>query len=540
MSTPFMCDANYTIREVNNDLSTLENAIALAVEKHRGQVDKAGAPYILHPLRVMLAVSSEHERMAAVLHDVVEDCGVTLDDLRERGFPEAVVEAVEALTKRPDEHGPDRYFSFVERAGQDEIARVVKLADIEDNMDLSRIDAPTEDDLVRVERYRKARKLLEAIGRERAGTSAWTRSRPDREAGATPRVTGASRLPGGAHAERWRREAGQAAPSILSLKSKVTIEEVEAECPDSRPAGDAGAERQGARPIIACDFYIEGAERDVPHGEGKAPQGEPRVPRLGRITNIDHHAPLPEMERPVTSTQLAAEYLVAGFDPAAAPAPWVVINHTDCDSVLSSAIVMGLIEPHECFVAASIAADHTGEEDEIADLLQALDEGREGNRTDEQYVESLRNLILLREGKPLELCAKRALELRRARRAAAKQLVADGRLEREGGLAWAIVDEQIDGALFPVLLPDAVLIMLAFPHPNFPDRWAMKLRLGLGAPPGLTLHSLRITEWDPGFGGRWNAGSNKRPLRNGVGGTTMEPRDYANRLKARLMEQARS
>ncbi|MGZ7078608.1 MAG: GTP pyrophosphokinase, partial [Thermoanaerobaculia bacterium] len=63
-------------------MSTLERAIAIAAEKHAGQTDKAGAPYILHPLRVMLRVSTNDERITAVLHDVVEDCGVTLEDLR--------------------------------------------------------------------------------------------------------------------------------------------------------------------------------------------------------------------------------------------------------------------------------------------------------------------------------------------------------------------------------------------------------------------------------------------------------------------------
>lgn len=152
-------------------MTTLDRAVALAVEKHAGQLDKGGAPYILHPLRVMLAVSGEYECMAAVLHDVVEDCGVTIDELRDRGLPEPVVEAVEALTKRPDEHGAERYFEFVERAGQNDIARAVKLADLTDNMDLSRIALPTERDFARVERYRKAKKLLEAIERGRARVS---------------------------------------------------------------------------------------------------------------------------------------------------------------------------------------------------------------------------------------------------------------------------------------------------------------------------------------------------------------------------------
>lgn len=136
----------------------LENAIALAAKAHSGQVDKAGAPYILHPLRMMLKLTTPEERMAALLHDVVEDCGVTLDDLRAQGFSEAVVAAVDALTRRDGES----YESFVERADLDPIGRRVKLADLEDNSDLSRIPNPTPRDFERLEKYRRAIAYLQA------------------------------------------------------------------------------------------------------------------------------------------------------------------------------------------------------------------------------------------------------------------------------------------------------------------------------------------------------------------------------------------
>ena len=84
-------------------MSTLEKAIEIAARAHTGQVDKAGAPYILHPLRLMMAVRRPNERMAAVLHDVVEDTDVTLDDLRAAQFQEEVLDAVDALTKRKGE-----------------------------------------------------------------------------------------------------------------------------------------------------------------------------------------------------------------------------------------------------------------------------------------------------------------------------------------------------------------------------------------------------------------------------------------------------
>ena len=137
-------------------MSTLERAIALAAEAHAGMVDKAGAPYILHPLRVMLRVDGERARIAAVLHDVVEDTDWTIERLREEGFDPEVLAAVDALTRREGED----YYDFCRRAARHPIARVVKRADIEDNLDLSRIPDPTPADHARVERYRRALELL--------------------------------------------------------------------------------------------------------------------------------------------------------------------------------------------------------------------------------------------------------------------------------------------------------------------------------------------------------------------------------------------
>jgi guanosine-3',5'-bis(diphosphate) 3'-pyrophosphohydrolase len=116
-------------------MPTLDRAIEIAVRAHTGQIDKAGQPYILHPLRVMFAVRSLHERMTAVLHDVVEDTPVSLSDLRSDGFPAEVLDAIRALTKTA---GEDRIAAAM-RAAENPIARVVKLADVTDNMDLSRI-----------------------------------------------------------------------------------------------------------------------------------------------------------------------------------------------------------------------------------------------------------------------------------------------------------------------------------------------------------------------------------------------------------------
>jgi GTP diphosphokinase / guanosine-3',5'-bis(diphosphate) 3'-diphosphatase len=137
-------------------MSTLERAIEVAAKAHTGQVDKAGEPYILHPLRVMLSVQSPHERMAAVLHDVVEDTPLTFDALVAEGFSVEVVDALRCLTK----YDGEKRIAAAERAVQNSIARVVKLADVADNMNLGRISAPTEKDYARLKEYEQVRAIL--------------------------------------------------------------------------------------------------------------------------------------------------------------------------------------------------------------------------------------------------------------------------------------------------------------------------------------------------------------------------------------------
>jgi (p)ppGpp synthase/HD superfamily hydrolase len=131
---------------------TLEDAIALAVEAHRGQRDKAGQTYILHPLRVMMRLETDTERMVAVLHDVVEDSPWTLERLRGLGYPEEVLGALDCLTKREGE----TYEAFIERVLPHPLARRVKRADLEDNMDVRRLPAVTAKDAERLARYRAA------------------------------------------------------------------------------------------------------------------------------------------------------------------------------------------------------------------------------------------------------------------------------------------------------------------------------------------------------------------------------------------------
>lgn len=140
--------------------ATIEDAIELAVKSHRGQTDKYDQPYILHVLGVAGRCRSIEEKLVAFLHDVVEDTDTTFDDLRKCGFSERIIEAVDCLTRRRNE----TYDAFVQRIAPNPLARAVKLADLEDNMDIRRSNRPIkEKDGERMEKYRKAWQYLAAL-----------------------------------------------------------------------------------------------------------------------------------------------------------------------------------------------------------------------------------------------------------------------------------------------------------------------------------------------------------------------------------------
>ncbi len=133
-------------------MPTLEDAILLATKAHRGRKDKAGAAYILHPLRVMLRMKTRDERIVAVLHDVIEDTKYTLKDLRKAGYSQKVLRSLDHLTKRDGEE----YDEFIMRVKRNPLARRVKVADIKDNLDLKRIREPKERDFKRIKKYRRS------------------------------------------------------------------------------------------------------------------------------------------------------------------------------------------------------------------------------------------------------------------------------------------------------------------------------------------------------------------------------------------------
>lgn len=144
-------------------MSTFETALRIAAEAHAGQKDMGGEPYVLHPLRMALNLTTPEERVVALLHDVVEDCpGWSFDRIARYGFAPRIIEALKALTKDPDADLADehQYMEFVERAAGNPLALAVKLADLRDNCDLRRIPAPTDRDIARIEKYQRAIELL--------------------------------------------------------------------------------------------------------------------------------------------------------------------------------------------------------------------------------------------------------------------------------------------------------------------------------------------------------------------------------------------
>ena len=139
------------------DQLMLEKAIALATHAHAGQTDKAGKPYITHPMRVMEQVDGTEAKITAILHDVLEDTDYTAGDLRDiLGLPDNILEAIQLLTRSS---GTD-YMDYVRRLAVCPLAAAVKRADLKDNMDLTRLPRISEKDKKRCEKYRSALKLL--------------------------------------------------------------------------------------------------------------------------------------------------------------------------------------------------------------------------------------------------------------------------------------------------------------------------------------------------------------------------------------------
>lgn len=138
-------------------MSTLERAIQIATEAHKGQLDKAGRDYIGHPLRVMEMGKTEDEKIVGVLHDVIEDTDWTFEMLEAEGFSREVIEALKCVTKLAEN---ENYDDFIERVRKNPLAVAVKINDLTDNMDIRRLPYLSDKNVKRLKKYLKAYKKL--------------------------------------------------------------------------------------------------------------------------------------------------------------------------------------------------------------------------------------------------------------------------------------------------------------------------------------------------------------------------------------------
>jgi len=145
------------MKYVKVNKGSLGRAVAIAVEAHAGQFDKAGADYIEHPIRVMSVGKSVDEKIVGVLHDVIEDSAWTIEMLRAEGFSETVLNALVCLTKLSED---EPYDQFISRVSLNPLAKTVKLNDLTDNMDIRRLVEINDNDVARLRKYLKAYRML--------------------------------------------------------------------------------------------------------------------------------------------------------------------------------------------------------------------------------------------------------------------------------------------------------------------------------------------------------------------------------------------
>ena len=138
-------------------MNTLERAIQIATEAHKGQFDKAGREYIGHPIRVMEMGKTEDEKIVGVLHDVIEDTDWTFERLEAEGFSQEVINALRCVTKTSEN---ENYDEFIDRVKKNPLAASVKINDLTDNMDIRRLPYLSDKDVKRLKKYLKAYKRL--------------------------------------------------------------------------------------------------------------------------------------------------------------------------------------------------------------------------------------------------------------------------------------------------------------------------------------------------------------------------------------------
>lgn len=251
-------------------------------------------------------------------------------------------------------------------------------------------------------------------------------------------------------------------------------------------------------PLMTADFEIVG-EEPSPIEHGGSLLGYLYDAQNAPIVSIDHHGDDPRMWRRVSSTNLMATEIRRAGVPG-----HCIISHCDFDSIASAGLASGRLPMSmaDLLGEAAIAADHTGEENILADTIQPLRE-----MCDVEYSLSCLDILLSQGEHHLPILARAALDGRRAERERLKALVAEGIFQRRENKIYAgYLDTRINAELLPALLPDAIIIVTVSPPRVQGDGHEIKTRLGLAAPDGMSLRDLHL----PGWGGRWNAGSTGR------------------------------
>jgi len=246
-------------------MANLTKAIMLAAQYHEGQTDKGGNPYVFHPLRLMLKAYGETEQIVAALHDTIEDTELTLPLLREAGFSETIIEAVDALSRRKKES----YEDFILRIKDNPLARRVKVYDLQDNMDLTRINKRTEKDKERLKKYSRALDVLLGGDLPEKAAKASKADKP----GKTDKSSKADKKAKKAQADTVEETVPRA--EELGGLPEPAHSEAEAEQPDraeTEQPGREGAEAEASVSQVA-------APGDTPAQAADKPARKPRTPR---------------------------------------------------------------------------------------------------------------------------------------------------------------------------------------------------------------------------------------------------------------------
>lgn len=264
----------------------------------------------------------------------------------------------------------------------------------------------------------------------------------------------------------------------------------------------------GTDKICICDFYVEGAENW---------NYQNNILKEGNFINIDHHSPITQLRKHISSGNIAKKYVqkynILDDD------YFVIVNHLDCDSIISSFIMLGILEPTQELMRSVIAADHTGEENQISDLLQSVEHTRNID-----FIAN--NLFKLMKGQKLENEAIQMMAIRRKNRERIDSMIKSNKYQKEGKISYFITDSNLDPTLLVSLLPQSKAIMVSSKSKKDVNKWIHRIRLGMNE------ENKSLKEIDlPDFGGRWNAGSTRRH-----GGTLIEPKEYARILNNKLKE----